>query len=117
MDRRHLVSGGLAAGMAAALGEAPASAAQRQDDDSRTAAAVNQLRETIDQGLRVSPELSRIREQQRMFLKANDKFPDFIEIGITVWENVLDWHIRHQRPFGIVRTAEGRYAIQVMETV
>lgn len=117
MDRRHLVSGGLAAGMAAALGAAPARAAQRQgDDDARTAAAVDQLRDVIDRAFRVSPELSRIREQQRVFLKANHKFPDFIEIGIAVWEAVWDWHVRHQRPVDVLRTAEGRYTMKVMET-
>jgi hypothetical protein len=103
--------------MAAALGAIPAGAAQRQgDEDTRTAMAVDHLRETIDQATRVSPELARIREQQRTFLRANHKFPDFIEIGIGVWETVWDWHIRHQRPADIVRTAEGRYAIRVMET-
>src|SRR5688572_14300121 len=116
MDRRHLVSGGLAAGMAA-LAVAPANARQRQgDDDSRIAEAVDRFRESVDQGRRVSPELSRIREQQRVFLKANHKFPDFIEIGIAVWELVWDWHVRHQRPAEVLRTAEGRYSMRVMET-
>jgi hypothetical protein len=77
---------------------------------------VERLRQTIDQAIRVSPELAQIREQQRTFLKANHKFPDFIEIGIAVWEAVLDWHIRHHRPLDVVRTAEGRYATRVMET-
>ena len=115
MDRRHVVSGGLVAGVAAALGSAPAAAAQ-QADDLRTAAAVDQLREAVERGFRVSPELTRIREQQRTFLKANHRFPEFIEIGISVWEEVYDWHVRHQRPVQLVRTAEGRYAIQLMET-
>ena len=116
MDRRHLVSGGLAAGMAA-LAVAPTNARQRQgDDDSRIAEAVDRFRENVDQGRRVSPELSRIREQQRVFLKANHKFPDFIEIGIAVWELVWDWHVRHQRPAEVLRTAEGRYSMRVMET-
>jgi hypothetical protein len=115
MDRRHIVSGGLAAGVVAALGAAPAPAAA-QGDDQRTAAAIDQLRQSVERQLQVSPELSRIRDQQRMFLKANHKFPDFIEIGITVWEGVLDWHVRHQRPLEVLRTAEGRYALNVMET-
>jgi hypothetical protein len=117
MDRRHVVSGGLATGVAAVLGARPSGAAQRQgDEDARTAAAVDQLRQTIDEAVRVSPELAQIREQQRTFLKANHKFPDFIEIGIAVWEGVWDWHVRHHRPVDIVRTAEGRYATRVMET-
>jgi hypothetical protein len=115
MDRRHVVSGGLAAGVAAAFAPAPAGAGQ-QADDLRTAAAVDQLREAIDRRFRVSPELLRIREQQRTFLKANHRFPEFIEVGISVWEEVYDWHVRHRRPFDVIRTAEGRYAIRLMET-
>ena len=115
MDRRHLVSGGLAAGLTAAFGPASAGAAQ-QADDLRTAAAVDQLRQVVERQFQVSPELARIREQQRTFLRANHKFPDFIEVGITVWENLLDWHVRHQRPLEVLRTVEGRYAMTVMET-
>ena len=64
----------------------------------------------------VSPELAHIREQQRVFLRANQKFPDFIEIGINVWESVYDWHVRHQQPLSISRNAEGRYTMMVALT-
>jgi hypothetical protein len=59
------------------------------------------------------PELARIRDQQRVFLKANQKYPDFIEVGIDVWENVVDWHIRHQQPLSVSRSSEGRYIMAV----
>ena len=42
--------------------------------------------------------------------------PDFIEVGIEVWENVYDWHVRHQQPIGATRTADGRYVMSVMFT-
>lgn len=117
MDRRHLVSGGLMAGVGAALGTAPAAAAPQRGEDERTAAALDRLRESVDRGLLVSPELIRIREQQRAFLKANHKFPDYIEVGIGIWESVYDWHVRHQRPLEVLRTVESRYAMRVMETL
>jgi hypothetical protein len=62
-------------------------------------------------------ELARIREQQRIFMRANQKFPDYLEVGIGVWESVYDWHIRHQRALTIGRTADGRYTMAVMETL
>jgi hypothetical protein len=78
---------------------------------------VNALTSIVERGLLdVSPELARIREQQRTFLKANQKFPDFIDVGIDVWENVYDWHVRHQQPVAITRTANGRYVMTVMFT-
>ena len=121
MERRQLVSGGLLAGLAGAFGF-PASAdgaVQRPDEaaEDRTAAAVDELRKVVDRGLQVSPELARIREQQRIFMRANQKFPDYLEVGIGVWESVYDWHIRHQRALTIGRTADGRYTMAVMETL
>ena len=120
MDRRHLVSGGLLAGLAGAFGlpSAAAGAQQRREEgDERTAAAIDELRKVVDRGFQVSPELARIREQQRIFMRANHKFPDYIEVGIGVWESVYDWHIRHQRPVLVGRTTDGRYTMTVMETL
>jgi|SRR5687768_17297624 len=120
MDRRHLVSGGLLAGLAGAFGfPSAAAAAQRRGDepDDRTATAVDELRKVVDRGLQVSPELARIREQQRIFMRANQKFPDYIEVGIGVWESVYDWHVRRQRNVVIGRTTDGRYTMAVVETL
>jgi len=121
MERRQLVSGGLLAGLAGAFGfPAPAAAAaQRRDEagDERTAAAVDELRKVVDRGLQVSPELARIREQQRIFMRANQKFPDYMEVGIGVWESVYDWHVRHQRSITVGRTTDGRYTMALMETL
>jgi hypothetical protein len=120
MERRHLVSGGLLAGLAGAFGfpaEASATAQRRDEPDERTAAAIDELRKVVERGQQVSPELARIREQQRIFMRANQKFPDYIEIGVGVWEGVYDWHVRHQRPVTITRTSDGRYAMPLTETL
>jgi hypothetical protein len=114
MERRRLLSGGVMAGMSTALG-AQRSGAQQPDTEA-VSSAIDDLRQTIDRGQQVSPELARIREQQRVFLRANQKFPDYIEIGIAVWESVYDWHIRHQLPIEVTRTPEGRYSMVVMLT-
>ena len=121
MQRRNLVGGGMLAGAAALIGGAePASATQasaaQADDSGAVARAVENLRATLVRTLAVSPELDRIREQQRVFLKSNQKFPDFLEVGIDVWENVYDWHVRHQQPIAATRTADGRYVMTVMFT-
>ena len=50
-------------------------------------------------------------------MRANQKFPDYMEVGIGVWENVYDWHVRHQRPVTISRTTDGRYTMALMETL
>ena len=116
MERRNLVGGGMLATAAALIGGAEQASAAQADDSGAVARAVENLRATLMRTLAVSPELDRIREQQRVFLKSNQKFPDFLEIGIDVWENVYDWHVRHQQPIAATRTADGRYVMTVMFT-
>jgi hypothetical protein len=112
VERRQLLAGSVLAGVAAAFSpdDAAAGAAQR-DESPQVAAAVDEFRQAFENSRRVSPELSTIRNQQRVFLKANSKFPDFIEVGIGVWENIYDWHVRHQQPISMTRLADGRYVM------
>jgi hypothetical protein len=58
--------------------------------------------------------LENIREIQRVYLRTNQKFPEYIEIGITVWEQLYDWHIRTQQALGVVRLPNGRYGMQAL---
>jgi hypothetical protein len=116
IDRRSVINGGFLAGLAAFQPGQQSRSSSASVDDGLTAKALSDLTGTIQRGLDTSPELAHIREQQRVFLRANQKFPDFIEIGITVWESVYDWHVRHQQPLTVARTAEGRYAMTVAFT-
>jgi hypothetical protein len=116
MERRNLVGGGMLASAAALLGVAEPAAAAAADESAAAARAIESLRAALERHFAVSSELARIREQQRIFLKANQKFPDFIEVSIDVWESVYDWHVRHQQPIAATRTADGRYVMTVMFT-
>src|SRR6266850_215391 len=49
--------------------------------------------------------------QQRTYLKANQKFPDYMDVGIDVWERMHDWHVRTRQPLNIIRTNDGRYGM------
>lgn len=115
MDRRDVVSGGLL-GVTALLAGTPAEAAQ-QGDDAQVARAIHDLRALLDD--RVAPpflELAEIRRQQRIFLKASHKFPEFIEIGVNVWERLYDWQVRYQQPLNVTRRDDGRYTMTFMFT-
>ena len=110
VDRRSLLNGTLFSGLAAlAPVQQSRSSSQDDRDDLTVAKAINDLNTTVQHAVQTSPELTRIRDQQRVFLKANQKFPDFIEVGLSVWENVVDWHVRHQQALSVSRIAEGRY--------
>jgi hypothetical protein len=111
MERREVLGAG-ALGLTALVGPAePAVAAQREDME--TARAIDRLRDLLDQRLDNSfADLRQIRQAQRTFLKANYKFPDFLEIGPGVWDRVYDWHLRHhQQAPTIDRRADGRYTM------
>ena len=54
-----------------------------------------------------------LRERQTTYLKANNKFPDFIDISVEVWTAVYDWHVRMQQPLVVGRDALGRYTMML----
>ena len=119
LTRRDLFTGGLAGGLAGAA-SSPREAAAATSDQSD--AAINSLRtvlEDIRKDLRnqysctptLCPDIDMIRQEQRRFLKGSSKFPDFIDIGIDIWEHLIDWHTKYQQPLAISRMGDGRYAI------
>ena len=115
IERRDVVSSGLLGLTALVAGGDAAQAAQSNSED--MARALAQIREVLEH--RLSPpfaELAEIRRQQREFLKASQKFPDFIEIGVDVWERVYDWHIRNHLSPVIARREDGRYTMALMFT-
>lgn len=118
LNRRALLNGTLFSGLAALApdGQGRGSSQDYSRDDATIARAINELTTTVQHAAVTSPELARIREQQRVFLRANQKFPDFIEVGIAVWESIFDWHVRHQQPLSVSRSAEGRYIMAVAFT-
>jgi hypothetical protein len=61
-------------------------------------------------------ELTAVRDQTRTFLRANGKFPDYIEVGTDVWQQVYDWHVRFQQPIALGRSPEGRYTLLLLAT-
>ena len=122
MERRNILGTTLAgiAGLAIADGAVAA-----QNDDDRIPAGVapalarlatlTQRHFEIDD-LRDYGLLAPVRRQIREFLRANHKYPDFMEVGVEVWETAYDWHIRHSQPLQAVRNPDGRYVIRFMFT-
>jgi hypothetical protein len=53
-----------------------------------------------------------IKGKLEIWLKATGKFPDYWDVGASVWLEIYDWHVRNQQPIQISRIAEQRMAIQ-----
>ena len=118
VQRRDLMNGGFVAGLAAMM--APPASAEPADDE-QSAAAINRLREAVERQFDQIYTgkwrgVSRVRQQQRTWMMATRKYPDFIEIGLDVWDNVYDWHVTYQQPLNMVRLTDGRYAMTFMFT-
>lgn len=122
VDRRNVISGGVLAGVGGLLASpAPAVAAAQSDDGTQIAQALDRLRAFFERqadACELGPcrSVDAIRAQQRTFIRANEKYPDFIEVGLNVWDELYDWHIKQRQPVTIARLADGRYGMSFMFT-
>ena len=115
LDRRELLTlGGLlgvtpgdpAAGTAIAAGQMT----DRQVND--VVNAINGFRNLLAQQLSFN-EILEVRKSQYAYLRANGKFPDFIDVGADIWQGIYDWNIRVQQPLVLGRDANGRYTLML----
>lgn len=113
LSRRELLGAGFA-------GATPVSGpvAGVPDDQSaeRIALALDRIERQIRKSrttceLPMCPEVDRVRAQQRTFLKGHQKFPDFVDVGIEVWERVHDWHVRTLQPVTVTQRPGDSYAM------
>jgi hypothetical protein len=121
VNRRAVLGGTILGGALSAL-TSPAEAfagSQQSEASGRALEAVARAVEAVrDELERQSTfwELAAVRDQTRTFLRANGKFPDFIEVGTDIWQRIYDWHVRFQQPISVGRTPEGRYSILLLAT-
>src|SRR5512139_1192807 len=136
VTRRDVVTAGALGVLAAAEGAAvvpvgaheagAGSAAGAQSPEIISAQALREIAEHVAEVRRlvrdayVGPTLTHgilveIRRQFGIFLKANQKYPDYCEIGPAVFTDLYDWHVRYQQPIEISRV-ENRTAIRFMFT-
>lgn len=125
LTRRSLLTGGVLGGVAAGVTPADGRAARGgegqssrgRDPDEQLVKAVEEIRDLL-RGAEGGncPELVTLRSMQREFLKGRGKFPDFIEIGIDVWESLVNWHVRTRQQPQVTRMGDGRYAMALFQT-
>jgi hypothetical protein len=106
ITRRELIASGIGATAAANTGEAAL------QDSALLSSMLTELRE-IRRAVSIegTQAVSQIREAQRVFFKNTGRFPDFVDVGFTVFQAVVDWLIAVQQPITINRIADGRYSV------
>ena len=128
MERRAVVGGSLLAGLSTLMSPAALAAGASAEAASAAAGDLEGVSDSIDQ-LRLTVEhqfatvytdkwqgVARIRQQQHTWMRSTQKYPDFIEVGLDVWDNIYDWHVVHQQPVNMTRTSDGRYTMVFMYT-
>jgi hypothetical protein len=128
MERRAVVGGSLLAGFSTLM--SPNAFAASPSTEAASAApgdlegvsdSIDQLRRTVErQFANVYTDkwqgVARIRQQQHTWMRSTQKYPDFIEVGLDIWDNIYDWHVVHQQPVNMARTSDGRYTMVFMFT-
>src|ERR1041384_706780 len=119
IDRRELLAlGGMLGGLAGRgeNAEAVAVGTGVGEMTDRTAQEIVEGLKALTAAVYAGPSFGPIvpiRTKQVDYLKANNKFPDFIDVGIDVWMRVYDWHVRLQQPLVAGRDPSGRYTLQL----
>ncbi len=113
LSRRELLNG-------VALGGAPGLLGVEAGQDSQSLHEVTRvlvsIRDELEAGrttcaASICQEVAQLRRHQRTFLKSSRKFPNFIEVGIDVWERVHDWQLETRQAVGIARQPDGLYTL------
>ena len=113
LSRRELIASG--AGLHMAGGNA--AAAQRDRDLDQVITEVQGIRSLLTANPVSTPTVTTLRDRQRQFYRINQRFPECIDVGIRVFEQMQDWHIRNLRPLNITRTGDGRWQMEFILSV
>lgn len=58
----------------------------------------------------------KLREAYTLYWKSHGKFPEFCEVGTSVFYDIYDWHVKNRLPIPVSRFADGRMSITFMYT-
>lgn len=123
VTRRELVTAGALGALSTAAGAEGTALAEAQSNEQISAEALRAMRgdlariqETLDDALTVGRGVvSTVRKQFEVYVRTNQKYPDYCEIGLQVFTDLYDWHVRYQQPLEITRV-DNRTALRFMFT-
>lgn len=119
MRRRALLNGTVLGALASAATAQTAGAAQGTTTDARALERLSALVEGLRNDLRDEwrfTEIAPIRNAQKTYLRTNGTVPDFIDVGVDVWFDLHDWHVRWQQALEHGRDAQGRSTLAMNGT-
>jgi hypothetical protein len=131
LTRRELVTGTALGALATTTSRSESTAAEEPEPQDVDNAAIRRIAEKtteIDQTLdNLSSTVRsnslafgfvpRLRDAFTLYWKSHGKMPEFCEIGVAVFYDIYDWHVKNQLAVPVSRFAENRMAITFMFTL
>ena len=78
--------------------------------------SIDELKTTMEKALMGNPPrngcLEDVNAKIAYYLITTGRAPAYCDVGLTVFYDVYDWHVRNRQPIRISRIAEQRMAIQ-----
>ena len=122
LNRRDM----LAAGLLGSLAPEGGAVAQDQgelilrDGLKNLDTSLDEFKNSVEGGLRGNSMnaggVGLVKNELMRYLKQSGKFPEYCDIGTSIFFDVYDWHVRMQQQIQISRMADQRMAIQFMFT-
>jgi hypothetical protein len=81
---------------------------------------ISDLKTALEQGMRGPSTnygaVGAVRSKIEVYARTSGRFPEYCDIGLSIFHDVYDWHVRYQQQIQISRIADQRMAIQFMFT-
>ena len=123
VSRREVISAGVLGTLSPGVPENAAAATQDMTSVSRSLndikAEVEDLNELFGRYMGNSMSIGLVgdvRGKIEQYLKTSGKFPEFLEVGTTVFYDVYDWHVRYQQQIQVTQLSDQRMMIKFMFT-
>jgi hypothetical protein len=128
LSRRDLITAGVVGSVgpaAASAAPSPATVAAEQqapdrDGQREIARRIGDLHDVLRTEFQTTAlsygVVARLRSDMEQFVRAHTKFPDYIEIGVGVFLDVYDWHLKTGQELRVSRMGDGRYHMLFMFT-
>jgi len=125
ISRREVVTAGVLGGLVTA---GPAAAAEAQVDEvmalkqgfKALEEGFTELKNTLERGLLGNTMnfggVGIVKGRIADYARTSGRFPEYCDVGLNIFYDVYDWHVRHQQQINIARIADQRLAIQFMFT-
>ena len=125
IGRREVVTGGLLGSLAAGAGTAASETEIQETQALRDILKgiddkLEEIKTALDQGLRGNSmtygNVGQLRSTIEKYARVTGKFPDYCDVGLGIFYDVYDWHVRQQQPIQVARVADQRLMILFMFT-